>query len=273
MKNLFTICWLIFVFGTYNSIAQYSLLVPHQKADSLKLLIDKHKKENEERVRLLNEYARYCFYSFDIKQGFEAARNARELSHELDFEGGTIMYYLTLSSYFREGDMFDYYQKQAQWLSKYIGEQSSNYFTDLDIPPSVPPADIEAFIKDHHECLQYFSELGDKEIQACLLASIAYFNVQANNLEKAIQIIDKIIVLFTELDQIYPVYLYKYHKMNLLNLLGRADEARIIESELVELIAQSENLNENENAIGLITNTMATGYANREDMLWPLNII
>jgi signal transduction histidine kinase len=243
--------------------AQNTLPIFQSKADSLKLLIDTRDKKDVEKVRLLNEFARYSFYIFEIQQGFEAARNARELSHELDFEGGIIMYYVTLSAYFSEGDMFDYYQKQAQWLSKYIGEQFSKYYTNPEIPPAVPPADFDAYLKEHQECIQYFDKLGDKEIMACLLATTAYFNVQSNNPEEAIQIIDKIIVIFSDLDQIYPVFLYKNYKMNLLNVMGRGSEARKIESELVELIAQSENLNENENAIGLITNTMATGFANR----------
>ncbi len=256
LKNLsISLILLFFCFGT--TFAQDSLSVYSIKIDSLHQLIDSHQNEDEELVRLLNEYARVCFYNMDFQKGLMATRNARILSDNLNFEGGKIMYYLTLSVFFGYGEMHDYYQRQAQLLSKNVNEQSSAYFTDLNIP-GYNVNDWEVLIDKHYTTLKQFEDLDDKEIQAAILEDIGWGYFNLGNREETLKIIDKIINIYTELDQIYPLYLHKSRKMNTLNDLGREDEAREIELELIELIAQ----NTNENAIGVITSTMASGYAN-----------
>ena len=77
------------------SFGQDTISVYSVKIDSLHQLIDSHPDEDEEKVRLLNEYARLCFYDLDFRTGLIATREARLLSEKLDFAGGKIMYYLT----------------------------------------------------------------------------------------------------------------------------------------------------------------------------------
>ena len=45
-----------------------------------------------------------CFYNREELKGFIATHDARILSEKLNFEGGKIMYYLTLSAYHGNGE-------------------------------------------------------------------------------------------------------------------------------------------------------------------------
>ena len=229
------------------------------KIDSLQQLLDSHPDDDEEKVILLNEYARQCFYNQEELKGFIATHDARKLSEKLNFEGGIIMYYLTLSALHGNGEekMNMYYQKQAQWLSKSMGNRLLNYYAEPDIPELNLNTDFENLLAKYTSILEYFIAIEDKEIQANVLMGIAFGNYQLGNFEETIKADDRIIELFTELNQIYPVFLFSTYKMNVLGTMGKADEAKIIESDLIKLFVK----NENENAIGLIANAMASGYA------------
>ena len=82
------------------------------KMDSLNHLIENHPEEDIEKVRLMNEYARLCFYNLNYHEGFVATYNARQLSESLRYDEGIIMYYLTLASYHLYNDMRTFYQKK-----------------------------------------------------------------------------------------------------------------------------------------------------------------
>jgi len=83
---------LLLTIGVSISNAQDTLLIEPMKIDSLQQLIDARAKEDEEKVRLLNEYARLCFYNQEFAKGFVATREARQISKNLDFTGGEIMF-------------------------------------------------------------------------------------------------------------------------------------------------------------------------------------
>ncbi len=256
----FFLSLILFFFGLGTSLAQDSLSVYTVKIDSLQQLIDSHTNDDDEKVRLLNEYARLCFYNREELKGFIATHDARILSEKLNFEGGKIMYYLTLSALhgnYNE-DMGVYYQKQAQWMSNSMGNRLINYYVELDIPNLKFDSDFEKLLTKFTSILEYFTTTEDKEIQANALMGISNCYYQLGNLEEAVKTVDRIIELFTELNQIYPVFLYSTYKMNILRTMGKADEAKKIESDLIGLFVK----NENENAVGLIANAMASGYAN-----------
>ncbi len=255
----FFFCIILFSFSIGTILAQNESSVYSIKTDSLQQLIDALPNDNEEKVQLLNEYARQCFYNQEIKEGFIAAKEAREISERLNFDGGKIMYYLTLSAYHGNGDnnMFTYYQKQAQWLSNSMGNRLINYYVELDTPELTLNNDFEKLLTKYTSILEYFPGNDDKEIQANLLMVLAYCNYMLKNTEEAIKIDNRIIKLFEDLNQIYPVFLYSTYKMFYLKLLGKVDEAKKIESDLIKLFVK----NENENAIGLIANALASGYA------------
>jgi len=249
----------LFFFGMGTTLAQDTLSVYSIKIDSLQQLLDSHPNDDEEKVQLLNEYARQCFYNQEELKGFIATQKARKLSEKLNFEGGKIMYYLTLSAWHGNGDknMQIYYQKQAQWLSNSMGNRLINYYAELDIPDLNFNGDFKKMLAKYSSILEYFIANEDKELQAHALMVIAFGNLMLGNFEETIKAEVRIIELFTELNQIYPVFLFSTYKMNVLRTMGEADEAKKIESDLIKLFVK----NENENAIGLIANALASGYA------------
>jgi len=250
---LFLLSFSGFISGQ-NSPSNYS-----PEIDSLRELIDARPSDSKEKVQLLNEYARLCFYDLRIKEGFVAAKQAREISDKLDFIGGRVMYYLTLAAYHGNGndDMFIYYENLAQSISKSMGDLQMNYYVDLEIPQLDYGNDFEARIDEFSAILEYFKEPEDKEIKANLLMAIGFFNYFLQNYEEIITIQDQIIQIFTELNQVYPVFLNSSYKMNTLKNMGREEEAKKIELELIELFAK----NENENSVGPIAYAIASRYA------------
>src|SRR5688500_5020767 len=98
MKNKLAIVIVLFLYVVLtNIICQYSLLINESKIDSLKRLIELNTNADKEKIRLLNEYARFCFYNHEYKEGLIATREAREVSKKIEFDGGIVMYHITLS--------------------------------------------------------------------------------------------------------------------------------------------------------------------------------
>ena len=83
-SKIFTLIVLLLYVGLNNINGQDSLLVDRSKIDSLKRLIELNSKADKEKVRLLNEYARLCFYNQEYKEGLIATRDARELSNKIE---------------------------------------------------------------------------------------------------------------------------------------------------------------------------------------------
>ena len=218
---------LILFFGFLPSFAQDTATFS-VKIDSLQQLLDSHPQEDEEKVILLNEYARQCFYNREELKGFIATHDARILAEKLDFEGGIIMYYLTLSALHGNGEekMNIYYQKQAEWLSNSMGDRQINYYSEPDIPVLNNPTDFEKLLAKYTSILEYFIANEDKEIQANVLMGVAFCNYQLGNFEETIKADDRIIELFTELNQLYPAFLFSTFKINVLKTMGKADEAK-----------------------------------------------
>ena len=132
-----------FILSLTSFAAQDTLLVNPVKIDSLKQLIDLRTKADEEKVGLLNEYARLCFYNQEYLKGFIATRDARDLSKKLGFRGGEVMYQLTLAAFFGNGNMYSYRIRQAKDLAQKANKKLSEYFIDLNIPHGYPPKQDE----------------------------------------------------------------------------------------------------------------------------------
>jgi len=99
MKKVIITYGLIFILGISYSFSQNTLLIQQQQIDSLKSLISSQKKENEEKVRLLNEYARLNFFNQEYLTGFEATIQARDLSIKINYAVGEILYHQTLATF------------------------------------------------------------------------------------------------------------------------------------------------------------------------------
>ena len=250
---------LLFLFTCFVN-AQNSAIVNPAIKDNLQQVIMKHPKANKERVSLLNEYARQCFYNNELLKGFEATREARILSKKLDFEGGKVMYYLTLSAYFynTNKEMYNYYQMKAKWLSKSKNDELNNYYTNLKVPKTNLGNDFESYLKEYTKLQNHFEAIDDKEIQAVILDGIVYFNYKLDQDEEGIKVANQIIKLYTELNQIYPIFLQTTYKMYFLQRQGKTEEVKKLEAGLVKLFTK----NKEENTIGFIANAMALGYRN-----------
>lgn len=254
---LFSILLYLVLIKTAN--AQSNAATYLLKKDSISYLIDNHPEKDEEKVRLMNEYARLCFYNHDFHEGLIATHTARKLSEILEYQEGVVMYYLTLSGYHTNDDMRTFYQKKAQWLTRLLDQQLDKYNTYINIPGYNIGNDFEDLINQFSSTLQHFEDLGDKEIQANVLFRIADFNYALGKKEEALVLSDRVKKLFTDLNEVYPVFLLSIFRMNDLIRSGKAEEAKEIEFELIEFISRHEN----ENTIGLIASTMATDYRNK----------
>jgi hypothetical protein len=110
-SKIFTLIILLLYVGLTNINGQDSLLVDRSKIDSLKTLIELNPKADKEEIRLLNEYARFCFYNQEYKDGLIAAREARELSKKIEFDGGIIMYHITWNFFTGAGTAITSYHR------------------------------------------------------------------------------------------------------------------------------------------------------------------
>jgi two-component system, NtrC family, sensor kinase len=236
------------------------------KMDSINHLLENYPKEDEEKVKLMNQYARLCFYNREFQEGLIVTLAARELSVELNFPEGMLMYYLTLSSFHTDGEMRRYYRKKAQWLTRQLDDQMEKYDIYTEIPGYSLGEEYLSLIDQFNISYDHFEKLGEIEMQANILMGISYFNYQLGNMEEANAINEKVKLFFTEIDEIYPVFLLSIYKMNNLIESGKITEAREIEFELIDLVARREN----DNVLGLIASTMATNY--REKGRWVLAI-
>ena len=267
MKLELLICIIVFSLNVGNTANVKNLQSTYQvKMDSVNHLLENYPKEDEEKVKLMNQYARLCFYNREFQEGLIVTRAARELSAELNFPEGKLMYYLTLSSFHTDGEMRRYYRKKAQWLTRQLTDQMEKYDIYTEIPGYSLGEEYLSLIDQFNISYDHFEKLGDIEMQANILMGISYFNYQLGNMEEANTINEKVKLFFTEIDEIYPVFLLSIYKMNNLIESGKISEAKEIEFELIDLVARREN----DNVLGLIASTMATNY--RERGRWVLAI-
>ena len=176
------------------------------------------------------------------------------------------MYYLTLSSYHIDEGMRLYYRKKAEWATKLLEDQLDKYDTYIEQPGYTLGVDFPSLIAQFRKSLNYFEELGDQEIQANILVGIIMGYSELDDTEQFEENSAKLKKLFTDIDEIYPVFLLSIYKMNDLLYTGDIEVAKDIELELIQLISRRKN----DNVLGLIASTMATNY--RERGRWALAI-
>jgi hypothetical protein len=229
----------LLVIGVSSSFAQDTLLISPAKIDSLHQLIDSRPKADEEKVRLLNEYARLCFYNEEYLNGFNAARDAHELSKNLNFKGGEIMYYLTLAAFIGKGQIYDYQIERARNLSLADRGKLSAFYSELNIPAGYPPVYNELLLNKLTPVLQYFEKLDDKEIQLALLEPLGWSYFNTGRINEVKLLLKKYIQLSIELNQLYPESI-AYSR---LNYFAREEENKSeeeeIENKLIELLLKT----------------------------------
>src|SRR5215213_5185310 len=205
MKNKLAILIVLFLYvGLSNINGQDSLLVNRSKIDSLKKLIELNLKADKEEIRLLNEYARLCFYNQEYKEGLIAAREARELSKKIGFDDGIVMYHITLGIFLQgRGAITSYQRMNAGMLATKTGDKT--LLRNPVIPYGYPYPLNEKTLKKLQPALEYFTALGDKEILANILFINGLYYIQNRQPDKGNQFMDQIIALYKDMTVIEPV--------------------------------------------------------------------
>ncbi len=248
--------FLLACFAFLQSNAQESTLEGKQKTDSLYQLINGHSNDNQEKVLLLNEYARQCFLNYEFQKGLIATRDARELSEKIEFKGGEILYYQTLTAFLGDfGSMSSYYQNLAEVLLEDSNSKLSVYYSDLKLPADYFNNLINS-VNDLLSVYKYFEKIGDKEITAAIIDVIKTHYFFQSDYPATLRYVNVASDLFDDLGMNYPTTLYSTYKMRLQYLLGEEAEAKKIELELVDLIEK------NEDTIGVIAMNMAMPFSN-----------
>ncbi len=246
MKNKHFVFILVFLFSGLNNLnGQDSLLAEPAKIDSLDQLIQSNPKADKEKVRLLNEYARLCFYNQEYKKGLIATRDARELSNKIKFEGGLVMYHVTLGIFAQSvqgrlnfNDLNGYHRMQTGMMAAQTGGKDLLQKQDFEI--GYYTLSEEKF-KKLQPSLEYFSALGDKEMLATILFINGLYYLQNNQMDKGVQVLDQVITLYKDMNSIDLVILAYYYKLQVAQSLNNQSGVESIIHEFTTLIKQTKN--------------------------------
>ena len=269
IKLVILIVILLYV-GLTNINGQDTLLVDRSKIDSLKKLIELNPKADKEEIRLLNEYARLCFYNQEYKEGLIATREARELSKKLEFESGIIMYHITLGIFSQGRVAINvYHRMKAGMLTTKTGDKA--LLRNPFIPIGYPYPLNERTLKKLQPALEYFTALGDKEILADILFINGLYYIQNRQPDKGNQLMDQVIALDKDMAAIEPVIIAYNGKIQAAQSINNQPGADSILHELTNLLGQvkAENITGNTNfQLSLISSSLqqfasGIGYATK----------
>ena len=256
MTRSYIITVLLIAVFPFVGLSQDESQTNQAKMDSLDHLIDEVN-DGEEKIFLLNEYARYCFYNKRLADGLMALREARNLAEELASNEGMRLNNLTLSVFHWTGGMSAYYQKKAEWISSRTDEESPEAETYLS--NSEPDeAQLNAQIKELSGLLSQFGSDQDMEFSANILTFLSYRYFRLSDIESSEEYLSSAVELFAEIDELTPVILLSGYRMNMLRTLDRESAAKEVELYLVDLVAN----NKNTNRLYYITSAMGDAYAN-----------
>ncbi|HEX6170933.1 MAG TPA: hypothetical protein VFZ33_14635, partial [Chitinophagaceae bacterium] len=234
--------------GLTNINGQDTLLVDRSKIDSLKKLIELNPKADKEEIRLLNEYARLCFYNQEYKEGLIAAREARELSKKIGFESGIVMHNITLGVFSQgRGAINAYHRVKAGMLATKTGDKA--LLRNPVIPIGYPYPLNEKTFKKLQPALEYFTALGDIEILTDILFINGLYHIQNRQHDKGNQFMDQIIALYKDMTVIEPVIIAYNGKIQAAQSINNQPGADSIFRELTNLLGQvkAENITGNTN--------------------------
>ena len=288
MKNKLAIVIVLFLYaGLTNINGQDSLLIDRSKIDSLKKLIELNSKADKEEIRLLNEYARLCFYNQEYKEGLIATREARELSNKIEFEGGIVMYHITLGVLSQgRGAINAYHRMKAGMLAAKTSDKAllRNPFIPLGYPYPLNEKALEKL----QPALEYFTALGDKEILTDILFISGLYYIQNRQPDKGNQLMDQVVALYKDMTLIEPVIVAYNGKIQAAQSVNNQRRADSIFHELTNLLRQvkSENITGNTNfQLSIISSSLqqfasGIGYATKSadffkatDDLYSLSIV
>jgi len=237
-------CLVVVILFQGVTMAQDTLLISPAKIDSLHQLIVNRKNNDEEKVRLLNEYARLCFFNQEFKLGLVSAREALEISKKLDYRGGEIMFNMTLSAFQGSGVLYSFYLQRARNLDLKANNQFSEFTAELNIPIGYPSDNDEFLLRKLTPLLQYFEDLDDKEIQLTLMSPIISSYYRLGRTDEVKINIRKFAELSQDLKLFYPSFVAYSNLKMLFDSEGNTEEAKKIEQEIINLLSMSKDNNE-----------------------------
>ena len=240
VRNLFISMIFILVFAPLK--AQDTLFVDTGKLDSLKVLVFKRNHNDKEKIRLLNEYARMSFYNQEIIQGFSATIEAIELSEEIGFKEGEIMFHETLVAFLGQGDIVSYHHQKARMLSTKLNQNDS--FIEIQPPNGYPAPYNEITYKKLLKALEQFKDVKNKEVLAVLYGHLGYYYYTINDVDQFRITVNRIIEIYSDLEEFYPIFLY-YSYLGYIAIEEKdVSEKKIIEAKINELVASMKNKTE-----------------------------
>ena len=269
MKINYLLCILCLAVSLNSSGQTNSNLEIYEfKKDSVKNLIDEFTGDDRRIIRLKNEYARLCFFNHEFENGFLSLQEAKILSDELDYKEGEVMYFLTLSSFYDNSDnpISIYYRKKAQRVSNNLEEELGENSNFTNIPEYDLGEEHQKLNNQLNKVLVKNELSTNKEIQANILYAIAGTHYGQGNPENALPKLTEAIRLFSEINEIYPVFILSSDKMRVLIYLGEVEEAKAIELELIQAMSAEQD----KNNLALIHSAMANSY--RFQGRWSLAI-
>jgi len=232
---------LIFVLTFSMVKAQDSLFVDPMKLDSMKVLVFKRNYNDKEKIRLLNEYARMSFYNQEIIQGFSATIDAIELSEEIGFKEGEIMFHETLAAFLGPGDIALYHHQKARMLSTQLNQNDS--FTETQPPEGYPPPFNERTYNNLLKALDQFKDVENKEVLASVYYRLLFYYYTTDDMVQFKLATNNIIDIYSELGELYPIFLNYSYLSFMANLEDDEVEKKRVEVKIEELVKSFKDKN------------------------------
>jgi len=221
--------------------AQDTLFVDPMKLDSLKVLVFKRNYNDKEKIRLLNEYARMSFYNQEIIQGISATIDAIELSEEIGFKEGEIMFHETLAAFLGPGDVALYHHQKARMLSTQLNQNDS--FVGTQAPEGYPPPYNERTVNNLLKALEQFKDVENKEILATVYYRLLFYYYSTDDMVQFNLATNNIIAIYSELGELYPIFLNYSYLSYLANLNNDEVEKKRVEVKIEELVKSFKDKN------------------------------
>ncbi|MDN3642877.1 ATP-binding protein [Lutimonas halocynthiae] len=240
VRNVLISMIFILVFAPLK--AQDTLFVDPDKLDSLKVLVFKRNHNDKERIRLLNEYARMSFYNQEIIQGFTATIEAIELSEEIEYKEGEIMFHETLAAFLGPGDIVSYHHQKARMLSTQLNQNDS--FSEVQLPDGYPTPYNEISYKKLLKASEHFKDVENKEVLAVIYDHLGYYYYTINNIDQFRITANSIIAIYSDLEEFYPIFLYYSYLGYVAVEENDVAEKEIIQAKIKELVASMKNKTE-----------------------------
>jgi two-component system, NtrC family, sensor kinase len=249
MRHIFLTLFLIFL-CLQTSWSQGNANPIIFKIDSVKQLLNAEPKDDEVKVKRLNELARMCFYTFQYTEGLIVTKQAHQLSSKLNYQKGEGLYLRTMSVFHNHS--FEDFWIRTKWFYSDLKEKedvsiNNFYYHDRNLEKENPAL---------FDALKYFEAQQDKETIANILQAIASNYSNINQVDKAMPYVERALMLFKEIGRNVPYFYMLVIKIYGLEKAGKKEEAKVFEIEANVLIAQNSDVREK----ALLTDAMSQKY-------------